>query len=135
MVQFLKIFTCNNHQEWQTQHLVHVYKLQKALYGLKQAPRVWFDRFSTFLLKHGFFYSLSDPSLFILHSDYCSLILLLYVDEMITGSTPTLISNFILLLSTRFATKDLGPIHHFLGMEITPATNDLHLVTLCIDNT
>ena len=106
----------------------HVCKLQKALYGLKQAPRAWFDRFSTFLLQYGFFCSLSDPSLFILHSDYSSLILLLYVDDMlITGSTPTLVSNFISLLSSEFAMKDLGPIHHFLGMEITPTSNGLHL--------
>lgn len=33
----------------------HVCKLQKALYGLKQAPRAWFDRFSSFLIKYGFF--------------------------------------------------------------------------------
>nr|KYP50346.1 Retrovirus-related Pol polyprotein from transposon TNT 1-94 [Cajanus cajan] len=34
---------------------IHVCKLQKALYGLKQAPRAWFDHFSSFLLKYGFF--------------------------------------------------------------------------------
>ena len=36
----------------------HVCKLQKALYGLKHTPRAWFDRFSAFLLKQGFFFSL-----------------------------------------------------------------------------
>jgi hypothetical protein len=111
-----------------SQHPTHVCKLQRALYGLKQAPRAWFDRFSAFLLKYGFFCSLSDPSLFVLHSDYGSLILLLYVDDMLlTGSTPALVSNFIMVLSSEFAMKDLGPIHHFLGMEITPTTSGLHL--------
>ncbi|KAF9672241.1 hypothetical protein SADUNF_Sadunf11G0020500 [Salix dunnii] len=43
------------------------------------------------------------------------------------GSTATLVSNFILLLSSEFAIKDLGPIHHFLGMEITPIADALHL--------
>jgi len=33
----------------------HICKLHKALYGLKQAPRAWFDQFSIFLLKYGFF--------------------------------------------------------------------------------
>lgn len=37
------------------QHPIHICKLQRALYGLKQAPRAGFDRFSTFLLKYGFF--------------------------------------------------------------------------------
>lgn len=75
-----------------------------------------------------FFCSLADPSLFIFHSDSGSLFLLLYVDDMLlTGSTSSLLSDFIALLSSEFAMKDLGPIHHFLGMEITPTTTGLHL--------
>jgi hypothetical protein len=31
-----------------------VYKFLKNLYGLKQASRVWYDRFKTFLLEHGY---------------------------------------------------------------------------------
>nr|XP_034924377.1 uncharacterized mitochondrial protein AtMg00810-like [Populus alba] len=81
-----------------SQQPTYVCKLQRALYGLKQAPH------------------------------YGSLILLLYVDDMLlTGSTPSLVSNFIMVLSSEFAMKDLGPIHHFLGMEITPTTSGLHL--------
>lgn len=55
----------------------HVCKLRQALHGLKQAPCTWFDRFSTFLLKHSFFCSLADPSLFVLHCSHGTLILLL----------------------------------------------------------
>jgi hypothetical protein len=82
-------------------YLKHVCKLHKALYGLKQTPRAWFDRFSIFLLKYGFFCSLPDPSLFIFHSNLSTLILLLYVDDiLLTGSSITLVSSFIQLLST-----------------------------------
>ncbi|KAK2458167.1 putative mitochondrial protein [Trifolium repens] len=106
----------------------HVCKLQKALYGLKQAPRAWFDRFSSFLINYGFFCSLADPSLFILHSDVGSLILLLYVDDiLLTGSTATLVAEFIQLLQSEFSMKDLGPLHHFLGIEILPTIDGLHL--------
>jgi hypothetical protein len=111
-----------------SQHPKYVCKLHKALYGLKQAPRVWFDRFSTFLLKYGFIYSLSDPSLFIFHSEHGLLVLLLYIDDMLLiRSTEALISNFIQLLSSEFTMKDLGPIHHFLGIEICKPTSGLHL--------
>ncbi|KAE9588657.1 putative RNA-directed DNA polymerase [Lupinus albus] len=106
----------------------HVCKLQKALYGLKQAPRAWFDRFSSYLINYGFFCSLADPSLFILHSDVGSLILLLYVDDiLLTGSTASLVTAFIQLLQSKFSMKDLGTLHHFLGIEILPTIDGLHL--------
>ncbi|XP_015577713.2 uncharacterized mitochondrial protein AtMg00810-like [Ricinus communis] len=111
-----------------SQHPNYVCKLQRPLYGLKQAHRAWFDRFSAFLLKYGFFCSLADPSLFIFHSDHGSLILLLYVDDiLLTGSTFELVTSFIHLLSTEFSMKDLGPIHHFLGVEIAHTLTGLHL--------
>ncbi|GJX66234.1 retrovirus-related pol polyprotein from transposon TNT 1-94 [Tanacetum coccineum] len=34
--------------------LDHVYRLKKALYDLKQAPKVWYDKLSSFLIKHHF---------------------------------------------------------------------------------
>ncbi|GJT00348.1 retrovirus-related pol polyprotein from transposon TNT 1-94 [Tanacetum coccineum] len=32
----------------------HVYRLKKALYGFKEAPRAWYDKLSSFLIKHHF---------------------------------------------------------------------------------
>lgn len=96
-----------------------VCKLQRALYGLKQAPRAWFDRFNSFLLHHSFFCSLVDSSLFILHSSQDTLILLLYVDDMLLiCSNLQLLTNFIQVLQSEFSMKDFGPVHHFLGIEI-----------------
>jgi hypothetical protein len=80
------------------------------------------------LLAHGFSCSLADPSLFILHSSLGTLILLLSVNEMLlTGSNSRLLDEFIQLLHSEFAMKDLGPIHHFLGIEIQRRNNSLHL--------
>lgn len=61
----------------------HVCHLKEALYGLKQAPRAWFDHLSTFLFQIGFFSRTADSSLFICHSQNETLILLVYVDDMI----------------------------------------------------
>ncbi|XP_020208931.1 uncharacterized protein LOC109793876 [Cajanus cajan] len=71
---------------------------------------------------------MADPSLFISHTNSGSIILLLYVDDiLITGSSTTLVSNFINLLQFEFSMKDLGPLHHFLGIEILPTDDGLHL--------
>nr|GEY19167.1 putative ribonuclease H-like domain-containing protein [Tanacetum cinerariifolium] len=46
-------------------HPKKVYKVVKALYGLHQAPRAWYERLSTFLLKHGYRRETIDRTLFI----------------------------------------------------------------------
>ncbi|WKA06484.1 hypothetical protein VitviT2T_024381 [Vitis vinifera] len=75
-----------------------------------------------------FFCSLNDTSLFIFHSNLGTLILLLYVDDiLLIGSSTALVSTFIQLLSFEFAMKDLGQIHHFLSIEISQTSDGLHL--------
>lgn len=96
-----------------------VCRLKQTLYGLRQAPRAWFDRFSTYILSLGFFCSSVDSSLFICHNSLGTLILLLYVDDIILiGSNPTFLDNFIQKLKAEFAMKDLGFLHYFLGVEV-----------------
>lgn len=69
----------------------HVCFLKKALYGLKQAPRAKFDKFSGFLLEFGFNCSIEDPSLFVNHHNGNTLVLLLYVDNiLLTSNSPKL---------------------------------------------
>ena len=81
-----------------------------------------------FFLNIDFFCSLTDPSLFIFHSNLGTLILLLYVDDiLLTGSSTALVSTFTQLLSSEFVMKDLGQIHHFLGIEIFQTSDGLHL--------
>lgn len=55
--------------------------------------------------------------------------MLLYVDDMLLiGSFLELVCSLIQVLSREFSIKDLGPIHHFLSIEISPTTNELHLL-------
>ena len=81
-----------------------------------------------FFLNVDFFCSLADPSLFIFHFNLGTLIFLLYVDDiLLTGSSTTLVSIFIQLVSFEFKMKDLGQIHHFLGIELSQTSDCLHL--------
>nr|GEU37052.1 uncharacterized mitochondrial protein AtMg00810-like [Tanacetum cinerariifolium] len=58
-----------------------------ALYGLKQEPRAWYDELSTFLLQNHFFKGNTDPTLFIRRFVDDILVVQVYVDDIIFGST------------------------------------------------
>lgn len=48
------------------------------------------------------------------------MLLLLYVDDIIViGDNPSFLSHFLRTLGSAFAMKDLGPLHYFLGVEVT----------------
>ncbi|XP_016649007.1 PREDICTED: uncharacterized mitochondrial protein AtMg00810-like [Prunus mume] len=97
-----------------------VCRLKKSLYGLKQAPRAWNERFTSFLPSLGFQASNADPSLFIQHSSLGTVVLLLYVDDIIlTGSNSSLITSVIGALTQEFDMKDLGQLTYFLGLQIS----------------
>nr|GFC37019.1 uncharacterized mitochondrial protein AtMg00810-like [Tanacetum cinerariifolium] len=68
-------------------HPSHVYKLKKARYGLKQAPKAWYDELSMFLLQNHFFKGTIDPTLFIRRFDDDILVVQVYADDIIFGST------------------------------------------------
>uniref|UniRef100_A0A2N9IZ37 Reverse transcriptase Ty1/copia-type domain-containing protein n=1 Tax=Fagus sylvatica TaxID=28930 RepID=A0A2N9IZ37_FAGSY len=109
----------------------HVCHLKKALYGLKQAPRAWFQRFSSFLLTLGFSCSRADTSLFVFHQQSGIIYLLLYVDDIIiTGNNSSLLDSFTHKLHSEFATKDLGSLSYFLGLEASPTPDGLFLSQL-----
>ncbi|KAK0581318.1 hypothetical protein LWI29_012417 [Acer saccharum] len=106
----------------------HVCLLKKSLYGLKQAPRAWFDRLSQFLLHLGFTCSKADPSLFVYRSSTITVLLLIYVDDiLVIGNNDGFISKLIDQLSTEFAIKDLGALRYFLGIEIKPFPGGIFL--------
>ena len=54
-----------------------------ALYGLKQAPRAWFAKFSSTISRLGYMASHYDSALFLHRINKGTILLLLYVDDMI----------------------------------------------------
>ena len=57
--------------------------LRRALYGLKQAPRAWFAKFSSTISRLGYMASHYDFAIFLRHTDRGTILLLLYVDNII----------------------------------------------------
>nr|GEY63831.1 putative ribonuclease H-like domain-containing protein [Tanacetum cinerariifolium] len=64
-----------------------VYKVEKALYGLHNAPRAWYDTLSTYLLDNWFQRGKIDKTLFIRRHKGDILLVQVYVDNIIFGST------------------------------------------------
>lgn len=110
----------------------HIYSLRKAIYGLKQAPRAWFQWSTSFLSEIGFVGSTVDPLIFTCQSSSGTLILLLYVDDIIVSGSFSLLEALITTLRREFAMKDLEPLHNFLGIEVHRSTSGRHLsLALC----
>ncbi|GJW11924.1 putative ribonuclease H-like domain-containing protein [Tanacetum coccineum] len=64
-----------------------VYKVVKALYGLHQAPRAWYETLAKYLLDNGFHKGRIDQTLFIKKQKGDILLVQVYVDDIIFGST------------------------------------------------
>ncbi|KAJ9545541.1 hypothetical protein OSB04_025248 [Centaurea solstitialis] len=106
----------------------HVYRLRKALYGLKQAHRAWFEKFSSTVISLGFSASNYDSGLFTRTTDSGTILLPLYVDDMIiTGNDLAGIAQLKQALHSKFEMKDLGKVHYFLGLEVLLDTADTYL--------
>ncbi|GJW47892.1 retrovirus-related pol polyprotein from transposon TNT 1-94 [Tanacetum coccineum] len=94
----------------------HVCKLDKALYGLKQAPRAWYETLSTFLTEHKFVRGKIDNTLFIYKTQTDVILVQIYVDDIIFGSTSTkLCKQFAKLMTKRYEMSMMGVLTYFLG--------------------
>ncbi|GJX48893.1 putative ribonuclease H-like domain-containing protein [Tanacetum coccineum] len=68
-------------------HPNKVYKVIKALYGLHQAPKAWYETLSSFLMENGFKRGTIDKTLFIKKKKSDIMLVQVYVDDIIFGST------------------------------------------------
>ena len=105
-----------------------VCRFQRALYSLKQVSRVWFAKFSSPIFRLGYTVNLYDSALFLHCTDKGTILLLLYMDDMIiTGDHLSGIQELKNFLSQQFEMKDLGNLIYFLGLEITHSTDGLYI--------
>ncbi|GJY57099.1 putative ribonuclease H-like domain-containing protein [Tanacetum coccineum] len=96
-----------------------VYKVEKALYGLHQAPRAWYETLSTYLLDNGFHRGQIDKTLFIKRLKGDILLVQVYVDDIIFGSTKkSLCDEFEQIMHNRFQMSSMGALTFFLGLQV-----------------
>ena len=110
-------------------------RLRHALYGLKQAPQAWFVKFNSTIFRLGYITSPYDSALFLRCIDKGTILLLLYVDDMIiTGDHLNGIQELKNFFSHQFEMKDLGHLSYFLDLEITHSTDGLYITQAKYDS-
>ncbi|GJT63668.1 putative ribonuclease H-like domain-containing protein [Tanacetum coccineum] len=105
-----------------------VYKVEKALYGLHQALRAWYKTLSTYLLDNGFQRGKIDKTLFIKRYKGDILLVQVYVDDIIFGSTKKeLCVEFEKLMHEKFQMSSMGELTFFLGLQVQQKKDDIFI--------
>ncbi|GKA71586.1 putative ribonuclease H-like domain-containing protein, partial [Tanacetum coccineum] len=100
-------------------HPDKVYTMVKALYGLHQAPRAWYENLANYLLSNGFKRGKIDHILFIKKQKGDILLVQVYVDDIIFGSTnKELCTGFEKLMKDKFKMSSMGELTFFLGLQV-----------------
>nr|GEU86914.1 uncharacterized mitochondrial protein AtMg00810-like [Tanacetum cinerariifolium] len=96
-----------------------VYKVVKVLCGLHQAPRAWYKTLANYLLENGFQRGKVDQMLFIKRQTGDILLVQIYVDDIIFGSTnKELCKAFEKLIKDKFQMSSMGELTFFLGLQV-----------------
>ncbi|GJS26411.1 putative ribonuclease H-like domain-containing protein [Tanacetum coccineum] len=96
-----------------------VYKVEKVLYRLHQAPGAWYETFSTYLLDNEFQRGKINKTLFIKRYKGNILLVQVYVDDIIFGSTKKELCNALeKLMHEKFQMSFMGELTFFLGLQV-----------------
>nr|GEV77733.1 ribonuclease H-like domain-containing protein [Tanacetum cinerariifolium] len=96
-----------------------IYKVVKALYGLHQALRAWYENLANYLLENGFQRGKIDQTLFIKKQKCDILLVQVYVDDIIFGSTnKDLCKAFEKLMKDKFQMSSMGELAFFWGLQV-----------------
>ncbi|GJX46268.1 putative ribonuclease H-like domain-containing protein [Tanacetum coccineum] len=107
-------------------HPDKVYKVVKALYGLHQAPRAWYETLANYLLGNGYKRGKIDHTLFIKKQKGDILLVQVYADDIIFGSTnKELCTAFEKHMKDKFQMSSMGELTFFLGLRSASTLVDL----------
>ncbi|GKG00679.1 putative ribonuclease H-like domain-containing protein, partial [Tanacetum coccineum] len=83
------------------------------------APRAWYETLSTYLLENRFRRGTIDKTLFIKKDRGDILLVQVYVDDIIFGSTKkSLCDEFEQIMHKRFQMSSIGELTFFLGLQV-----------------
>nr|GEY18715.1 putative ribonuclease H-like domain-containing protein [Tanacetum cinerariifolium] len=108
--------------------LARVYKVEKAMCGLHQALRAWYGTLSKYLLTNGFQRGTIDQTLFIRKHRGDFILVQVYVDDIIFGSSnPQLCREFKALMHEKFQMSAMGKLNFFLGLQVLQKKDGIFL--------
>ncbi|GKE33878.1 putative ribonuclease H-like domain-containing protein [Tanacetum coccineum] len=112
-----EVYVCQSPRFEDPNYPDKVYKVVKALYGLHQAPRAWYETLAKYLLDNGFHRGKIDQTLFIKKQKGDTLLVQVYVDDIIFGSTKKeLCIEFEKLMHDKFQMSFVGELTFFLDI-------------------
>ncbi|GJV76265.1 putative ribonuclease H-like domain-containing protein [Tanacetum coccineum] len=89
------------------------------LYGTIEEEVAWYETLSTYLLENGFRRGIIDKTLFIKKNQGDILLVQVYVDDIIFGSTKkSLCTEFESLMHKKFQMSSIGELTFFLGLQV-----------------
>nr|GEV30809.1 putative ribonuclease H-like domain-containing protein [Tanacetum cinerariifolium] len=101
---------------------------EEALYGLHQAPRAWYETLANYLLENGFQRGKIDQTLFIKRQQGNILLVQIYVDDIIFGSTnKDLCKAFKKLMKDKFQMSSMGEPTFFLGLKVNQKPDEIFI--------
>nr|GFB50876.1 copia protein [Tanacetum cinerariifolium] len=123
-----EVYVCQPPRFKDLDYLNKVYKMVKALYGLHQAPRAWYETLANYLLENGFQRGKIDQTLFIKKQKDDILLVQVYVDDIIFGSTnKDMCKAFEKSMKDKFQMSSMGELTFFLRLKVKKKDNGIFI--------
>nr|GEV85095.1 copia protein [Tanacetum cinerariifolium] len=114
-----KVYVCQPLGFKDPNYPAKVYKVVKALYGLHQAPRAWYETLANYLVENSFQREKIDQTLFIKKQKRYILLVQVYVDDIIFGSTnKEMCKGFEKWMKDKFQMSSIEELSFFLGLQV-----------------